>query len=90
MQIIQTNNFAKTYKKLHKNQLVDANRAIRAIIDNPFSGEQKKGDLSSVRVYKFKMVNSLTLLAYIYDEDSIILTFLALASHENFYQKIKR
>ena len=89
MQIRQTNQFEKAYKKLHKNQLKDANHAIQEIIDNPLIGILKKGDLSDVRVYKFQMVNQLTLIAYTYEEMEIILTFLAIGAHENFYRDIK-
>lgn len=89
MKIVQTRRFEKVYKKLHKNQLASVNIAIKEIINNPFIGTQKKGDLSDVFVYKFQMVNQLTLIAYQYDENEIILTFLALGSHENFYRDIK-
>ena len=47
----------KAYKKLHKNQLIDANRAIQEIITNLEIGVQKKGDLCDIRVHKFKMLN---------------------------------
>jgi mRNA interferase RelE/StbE len=90
MKIVQTNRFEKTYKKLHKNQLVDANKAIRTIMDNPMIGEQKRGDLNKIRIYKFKMVNQLTLIAYRYEKHEIILTLIAIDSHENFYRDIKR
>lgn len=90
MQIIQTKRFERVYKKLHKNQLSDVNRAIKEIIENPQIGKQKKGDLAEIMVYKFKMVNQLTLLAYSYDDEKIILTFIALGTHENFYRDIKR
>ncbi len=89
MQIRQANQFEKAYKKLHKNQLKDANDAIHKIIDNPLIGNLKKGDLSDVRVHKFKMANQLTLIAYTYEADEIILTFLAIGSHENFYRDLK-
>lgn len=90
MQIIQTKRFERVYKKLHENQLSDVNQAIKEIIENPQIGEQKKGDLAEIMVYKFKMVNQLTLLAYSYDNEKIILTFIALGTHENFYRDIKR
>ena len=90
MKIIQTNAFEKIYKKLHKNQLIDVNKAIKTVIDNPDIGQVKKGDLSSVRVYKFKSVNQLTLLAYSYENETITLTLIAIGSHENFYRDIKR
>lgn len=90
MKIVQTNRFEKAYKKLHKNQLEDVNKAIQEIIDSPEIGVQKKGDLADIRVYKFKMVNQLTLIAYWYDGEELVLTFIAIGSHENFYRDIKR
>lgn len=90
MKIIQTNRFEKAYKKLHKNQLEETNKAIQEIIDTPEIGIQKKGDLADIRVHKFKMVNQLTLIAYCYDGDKLVLTFIAIGSHENFYRDIKR
>ena len=48
MKIIQTKRFEKVYKKLHQNQLKFVNEAIQKIIDDPFLGVQKKGDLSDV------------------------------------------
>ena len=90
MQVVQTNRFEKSYKKLQKNQLADANKAIQEIMTNPEIGVQKKGDLADIRVHKFKMVGQLTLIAYIYEGDKIILTLVAIGSHENFYRDIKR
>ena len=60
--VLQTASFKKAAKKLHKNQKVDLDTAVRALIENPLLGEQKKGDLSFMRVYKFKMMKQLTLL----------------------------
>ncbi len=90
MEIIHTNTFKKAYKKLQKNQLIDANIAINAIIENPQIGIQKKGDLVYVRVHKFKMLHQLTLIAYTIDDNKITLTFISLASHANFYKNLKR
>ncbi|MEM6816202.1 MAG: type II toxin-antitoxin system RelE/ParE family toxin [Bacteroidota bacterium] len=81
MNIIQTRSFIRVVKKLHKNQKADLDDAIKAIIDDPYIGQEKKGDLSDIRVYKFKMVKQLTLLAYNYKEQTITLTLLALGSH---------
>ncbi|MEM0941569.1 MAG: type II toxin-antitoxin system RelE/ParE family toxin [Bacteroidota bacterium] len=89
MNIIQTRSFIRVVKKLHKNQKADLDDAIKAIIDDPYIGQEKKGDLSDIRVYKFKMVKQLTLLAYNYKEQTITLTLLALGSHENFYRDLK-
>lgn len=91
MKILQTNRFKKVYKKLHPNQLILVNSAIEAIIENPEIGEQKNGDLSWLKVYKFKMIGQLTLLGYSLEENGeIILTFVDMGSHENFYRDLKK
>jgi len=90
MIVIKSPRFERAYKKLHANQLVDANNAIAKVIEKPDIGEQKKGDLGYLRVYKFSMVNQLTLLGYYLDEnDEIVLTLIAIGSHENFYRDLK-
>lgn len=90
MKILQTRSFKNTVKRLHKNQKADLDRAVRAIIEDPSAGDQKKGDLVDVRVYKFKMAGQLMLLAYQYEGNTLTLTLLALGSHENFYRDLKR
>lgn len=90
IQILQTPTFSKQVKKLHKNQRQDLNKAIKKIVADPDIGDNKKGDLVGVRVYKFKMTNQLTLLAYSYDNDILQLVLLAMGSHENFYRDLKR
>ena len=59
-------------------------------MENPTLGDRKKGDLSFLHVYKFKMNQQLTLLGYSFDDGALILTLMALGSHENFYRDIKR
>lgn len=90
MQIIQTNRFKKAVKKLNAQQKSELDQAVKAIAENPFLGEQKRGDLDFLQVYKFRMNNQLTLLAYSYEEEIITLTLLDVGSHENFYRDIKR
>lgn len=89
MKIVQTPIFAKQVKKLHSNQKKDLDHAIHTIIDNPKVGDEKKGDLAGVQVYKFSMVNQQTLLAYEYQETEEMLLLLSLGSHENFYRNLK-
>ncbi len=89
IQIFQTNTFKKAYKKLHENQLKAVNEAIRDSMKDPKLGILKKGDLNTVRVYKFKISTQLMLLAYSFEEHTLILTLLALGSHENFYRNPK-
>ena len=77
-------------KKLHQNQKKDLDKAVKELIDNPLLGEQKKGDLSFLRVHKFNMVKQLTLLGYSYEDGTVTLELIALGSHENFYRDIKK
>ncbi len=90
MQIVQTARFAKVVKKLHTNQKQDLDTAIHCILADPTVGEMKIADLAGIRVYKFKMVGQLTLLAYRFADEVMILTLLAVGSHENFYRDLKK
>lgn len=88
--VLQTPTFKKAVKKLHKNQKSDLDDAIRELLEDPYIGEQKKGDLSFLRVHKFKMVKQLTLLGYSYKDGTVTLELMALGSHENFYRNVKK
>jgi hypothetical protein len=67
--------FKKAYKKLPLNYKVKV-------------GEEKKGDLSGVYVYKFKIHHQEYLLAYEWIPQERLL--LALGVHENFYRDLKK
>ena len=88
VQVLQSATFARTYKKLQKNQKPDVDAAVEVIINTPEVGEPKRGDLAGVYVYKFKSNSQLMLLAYEYDPETRML--LLLGSHENFYRELKR
>jgi mRNA-degrading endonuclease YafQ of YafQ-DinJ toxin-antitoxin module len=99
MEIFQTSRFKRAYKKLHQNQLAEVNAALQEIINNPEIGEQKRGDLSWLRVHKFQMVKHLVLIGYCIEpefsptlpiETERRLTFVDIGSHENFYRDIKK
>lgn len=87
-QIRQMPAFKKAYKKLASSHKLVVNEAILAIVNDPNIGEEKKGDLSGVYVYKFKINLQQMLLAYEWDDENSIL--LALGVHENFYRDLKR
>ena len=89
-QVLQTPTFKKAVKKLHKNQKEDLDEAIKQLMADPLLGEQKKGDLTFLRVYKFNMVKQLTLLGYSYEDGTVTLELMALGSHENFYRDLKK
>lgn len=71
----QTRRFARAYKKLHDNVAADVDIAIGIIAATPGVGEQKKGDLAELRVYKFRSQNQPYLLGYTVD-DNVRLIYL--------------
>ena len=89
MRLFVTATFVRVTKKLRPPQKEKLDAAVRAISLNPSIGDAKVGDLSGVRVYKFRLAQQLCLLAYrILDEESVkLLTF---GPHENFYRDLKR
>lgn len=90
MEILQTLRFKKQTKKLHKQQKLEFDSAIKTIAKDPLVGDIKKGDLNGVYVYKFKMAKQLTLLTYEFRESELQLVLLTVGSHENFYRDMKR
>ena len=88
--IRQTRRFARTYKKLHANLISDVDAAVGVVADNPDIGEQKKGDLSDLWVYKFRSHGQLYLLGYTRDDGLRLIYLEAVGPHENFYRDIKR
>lgn len=85
----QTPLFAKQKKKLHQNQIQCLDQAVQEVLENPMMGDQKKGDLDFVRIFKFRMLSQECLLAYQWIKPNRII-LLALGSHENFYRNLKR
>ena len=90
IKVLQTPSFKKTVKKLHKNQKSDLDSAVKILLESPTIGEQKKGDLSFMRVHKFKMAKQITLLGYSYEDGALVLELMTLGTHENFYRDAKK
>ncbi len=89
-EVRQTRRFARAYKKLHDNIIVDVNAAITIITKDPNIDDKKKGDLSELWVYKFKCSGQLYLLGYTRDDGVRLIYLEALGAHENFYRDLKR
>lgn len=87
--VYQSRRFEKAIDKLPEPLQEIVEDEIDVIIANPEIGEQKKGDLSFLRVHKFQMNNRLTLLGYSWVEDKLELYLLSVGPHENFYQDQK-
>lgn len=83
-----TPTFTKVVKKLHAKDKKVVDVAVRTILAEPTIGEAKKGDLSGVSAYKFKINKQEVLLSYSLSSNELLL--IALGSHENFYRNMKR
>ena len=59
---------------------------IRRIAENPSIGEEKKGDLTGVFVYKFKLNTTQYLLAY--RKVGQDLELVMIGPHENYYRDL--
>lgn len=88
--VLQTPTFKKAVKKLKPSNKKELDTAIKSVMAEPTVGEQKKGDLSFLRVHKFKMNKQMTLLGYSFNDGTLTLELMALGSHENFYRDVKR
>ena len=80
--------FKRVYKKLYPKEQNEVDNVIREIVKNPNIGEEKRGDLAGVFIYKFKINQQELLLAYEWIPEERLL--LALGVHENFYRDLKR
>ena len=87
---LQTRRFARQYKKLHNNTVLDVDEAVEAVAHNPQLGERKTGDLAALRVHKFHSGGLLYLLGYTLDEAVHLIYLEAVGPHENFYRDLKR
>jgi plasmid stabilization system protein ParE len=63
-------------------------RAIRRIAENPSIGEEMKGNLTGVFVYKFKLNTTQYLLAY--RKVGQDLELVMIGPHENYYRDLKQ
>ncbi len=82
--------FVKQLKKLSPKMQEEVQHQIYGILENPEIGEKKKGNLSFVRVYKFKLKAQLYLLAYRIDDMKGVLYLYSIDTHENFYRDLKK
>ena len=90
IEVFETRRFTKALGKLAESQLVIVEDEIENIIEDPELGELKKGDLSHLRVHKFKIDTQQVLLGYAWLEGKIEIYLLHLGPHENFYQQQKK
>lgn len=88
MKIYQSRLFEKKIKDFNSHQKKSLDGIIMAIAGNPNIGQEKKGDLRRVFIYKFKLQNQLYLLAYRFP-DLETLELIMIGPHENYYRDLK-
>jgi mRNA-degrading endonuclease RelE of RelBE toxin-antitoxin system len=86
--IYQSRSFEQKVKKMPKQEKEILDQEIRRIAENPSIGEEKKGDLTGVFVYKFKLNTTQYLLAY--RKVGQDLELVMIGPHENYYKDLKQ
>ncbi len=87
MIILQSRSFERKVKKFTKREKNTLDEQIRRIMDNPFIGSEKKGDLRGVYVHKFKLQTVQYLMAYRFVGEDLELVMIG--PHENYYRELK-
>ncbi|MBI3377772.1 MAG: type II toxin-antitoxin system RelE/ParE family toxin [Nitrospirae bacterium] len=80
--------FKKFVKKQSRAFQLAIEDEVEGVINSPDTGEAKKGDLSGLRVHKFKFQRQEYLIAYKTEGNTI--TFYMIGTHENFYRELKQ
>jgi mRNA-degrading endonuclease RelE of RelBE toxin-antitoxin system len=89
MKVLTTPRFNRAVKKLHPQEKHLLDEAVRFIIASPEAGDPKKGDLTGVRVHKYKCNKEQMLLAYAANTQEQVIILLGYGTHENFYRDLK-
>ena len=87
MKIYQSRTFGNKVKKISTTEKGILDDEIRKIAANPLIGEEKKGDLRGVHVYKFKIKSIQYLLSYRTIKRDLEL--IMIGPHENYYRDLK-
>ena len=82
----------KYFKKLKEKKLKEAfHETLLKIGEDPYIGEKKHGDLSSVYGYDLSYQGTNYEIAYtIYEENAQLIVVLLAGTRENFYEELKR
>ena len=82
--------FRIQFKKFYPKEQEIIKQEIKKVLEDPAVGEVKRDPLAQVQVHKFKIHHQLYLLAYEADAKSKVVYLYALATHEKFYEALKR
>ena len=87
MRIIQSRTFEKRVRQFAKQEKKVLDQQIRKITENTAIGQEKRGELRGVFVYKFKMHATQYLLSYRM-ADAETLELIMIGPHENYYRDL--
>lgn len=87
MKVIQSRSFENKVKRFTSKQKKVLDKQIQKILDNPSVGQEKKGDLRGVFVYKLKIEATQYLLSYRFVKNALELVMIG--PHENYYRELK-
>lgn len=87
MRIVQSRVFEKRVRRFRKQEKTVLDQQVRKIVENPSVGQEKRGELRSVFVHKFKIHATQYLLSYrMADADTLEL--IMIGPHENYYRDL--
>ena len=89
MRIVQSRSFVKRVKRFRKQEKQVLDQQVRAIVNNPKIGQEKRGELRGVFVHKFKIHTTQYLLAYRIRENET-LELIMIGPHENYYRDLEK
>ena len=87
MRVIQSRTFEKRARKFSKQEKKVLDQQIRSIAEHTAIGEEKRGTLRGIFVYKFKINATQYLLSYRM-ADPETLELIMIGSHENYYRDL--
>jgi len=87
MKIYQSRTFENKIKKFSQQEKEILDEEVKKIVEDPLIGEEKKGDLRGIYVYKFKIKSIQYLLSYRMIKAGLEL--IMIGPHENYYRDLK-
>ena len=88
MRVTQSRSFEKRIKRFRRHEKKLLDKQIKKILENPAIGQEKKGELRGVYVYKFKVYDTQYLLSYRFKNNTLEL--IMIGPHENYYRDLSR
>jgi mRNA interferase RelE/StbE len=89
MKVLQSLSFSKVVRRFSERDKRILDQQVRAVMENPGIGREKRGELRGVFVHKFKIHTVQYLLAYRL-KSSDLLELIMIGPHENYYRDLEK